>query len=85
MGPLAEEKVKYLAQRLLHTIDFLHKHDIVHGNICSDNIIIESNDNNKLDFKLIDFGAADFARVDIVFDKNLHKIKAFSPPEFCYG
>lgn len=59
----------------------MHQHDVIHGNICSDKILIESDDQDQIDFKIIDFGTADFAGMDIVYDKNLHWIKAFTAPE----
>ena len=73
--------MKEFASKLFFCLEFLHQQGIFHGNICTDKIMIVSDDYDEIDFKLIDFGTADFNCMDVVYDRNLHTTKAFTPPE----
>lgn len=55
-GPLNEQEVAMVIQRLLSCVNYLHQNGIVHRDIKPENVILTGNDFNTL--KLIDFGLA---------------------------
>ena len=56
MGPLAEEGVRQIARQLFLALNYLHSHNVVHRDICADNVMIDGS--AKLSVKVIDFGSA---------------------------
>lgn len=74
-APLLEKDVFHIAIKILETLSYIHQYNIIHRDICSDNIFLtESNE-----IMLIDFGSA------IKYtDKNISLItirKGYTPPE----
>lgn len=55
-GKFEEVQCKAFLRKLLQTLDFLHSQNIVHRDIKLENILITNEE--KLEFKLIDFGLA---------------------------
>ncbi|KAG5178901.1 kinase-like domain-containing protein, partial [Tribonema minus] len=56
-GLLSEHDTCKVMQDLLHAIEFLHMHNIVHGDIKPENIMI-AEDSSTIDVRLGDFGTA---------------------------
>lgn len=73
-NPSNKEK-KRLLNELLDALDFIHKHQIVHNDLKSENILVTHNGHNV---KLIDFGYADG---DSNIDKATGGTEAFAAPE----
>ena len=73
-NPSNKEK-KRLLNELLDALDFIHKHQIVHNDLKSENILVTRNGHNV---KLIDFGYADG---DSNIDKATGGTEAFAAPE----
>lgn len=82
-GLLTEHETSQIMKDLLHAIDFLHNHNIVHGDIKPENIML-AEDSSNIDVRLGDFGTA-FE----VMGRNMGKALsgssrmtvAYSPPE----
>ncbi len=66
---------KRILNELLDAVGFIHKHQVVHNDLKTDNILITRNGHNV---KLIDFGYAD---CDSNIDKATGGTKAFASPE----
>jgi len=73
-APSSKEKKRVLNE-LLDAVGFIHKQQIVHNDLKTDNILITRNGHNV---KLIDFGYADS---DSNIDKATGGTKAFAAPE----
>ena len=73
-NPSNKEK-KRILNELLDALDFIHKHQIVHNDLKSENILVTRNGHNV---KLIDFGYADG---DSNIDKATGGTEAFASPE----
>lgn len=73
-APSSKEKKRVLNE-LLDAVGFIHKQQIVHNDLKTDNILITRNGHNV---KLIDFGYADS---DANLDKTTGGTKAFASPE----
>lgn len=73
-APSSKEK-KRILNELLDAVGFIHKQQIVHNDLKTDNILITRNGHNV---KLIDFGYADS---DSNIDKATGGTKAFAAPE----
>ena len=76
-NPSNKEK-KRILNELLDALDFIHKHQIVHNDLKSENILVTRNGHNV---KLIDFGYADS---DSHLDKATGGTKAFAAPELVH-
>ena len=56
-----EEKAGYIIYQILSAVNYLHSKNIVHRDIKPENILVEkSEDPNKINIKLIDFGTCNF-------------------------
>ena len=65
LNQISESQAQNFALRLLNCIDHLHRTcGIVHANISSDKVIMEYESDGDLEFKIVDFGTADFLGED---------------------
>lgn len=56
---MSEENVKVFAIHLFQCIAFIHSKGLLHGNICSDKLIIDNELNDVIHFRLVDFGTVE--------------------------
>jgi serine/threonine protein kinase len=56
-----ELKAKRIIYSMLRAVKYLHTYGIVHRDIKLENIMMSSDDNNKAQPKLIDFGLSEYS------------------------
>jgi len=55
-----EKDAAYIMQKVLSSISYCHENNVIHRDLKPENILIEYITNNKIDVKIIDFGASVF-------------------------
>jgi serine/threonine protein kinase len=85
-GPMAVDTAAEVVLQLLAGLDEVHRHGIVHGDVKSDNVLLETLRDGTPHVRLFDFGLARFLRERAtVFDQVVSGTPEYLAPEVIRG